>query len=109
MLGLSSRVERSEGGHYVWWRDDTGNVGSVIFEPHMRIARRRRNRTPACLHAPWVEATSEHQPDSPPHAVRLQIFNRSCVFTNAPMIIDSHETTLTILHVVHDQDHFLIL
>ena len=29
--------------------------------------RRRRNRTPACLHAPWVEATSEHQPDSPPH------------------------------------------
>ena len=31
-----------------------------------KASRRRRNRTPACLHAPWVEATSEHQPDSPP-------------------------------------------
>ena len=26
---------------------------------------RRRNRTPACLHAPGVEVQSEHQPDSP--------------------------------------------
>ena len=25
----------------------------------------RRNRTPACLHAPRVEVSSEHQPDSP--------------------------------------------
>ena len=71
--------------------------------------RRRRNRTPACLHAPWVEATSEHQPDSPPHAVRLQIFNSSSFLTNAPMMIDSYETTLTILHIDHEQDHFLNL
>ena len=25
----------------------------------------RRNRTPACFHAPWVGVTPEHQPESP--------------------------------------------
>jgi hypothetical protein len=28
-------------------------------------APERRNRTPACLHAPGVEVPSEHQPESP--------------------------------------------
>ena len=40
-------------------------------------ARRRRNRTPACLHAPWVEATSEHQPDSPPLPNQSMFVHRS--------------------------------
>ena len=32
----------------------------------------RRNRTPACLHAPWAKAASDHQPDaSQLHAERL--------------------------------------
>ena len=30
-------------------------------------APERRNRTPACLHAPGVEVPSEHQPESPRH------------------------------------------
>ena len=36
-------------------------------EPNIffRLSPERRNRTPACLHAPGVEVQSEHQPDSP--------------------------------------------
>ena len=45
----------------------------IILARCPKVARRRRNRTPACLHAPWVEATSEHQPDSSPPLSRFAL------------------------------------
>jgi hypothetical protein len=35
------------------------------FRASMPVSPERRNRTPACLHAPGVEVPSGHQPDSP--------------------------------------------
>ena len=48
-LGQLSSVWRS------YWR----------MREHTRSSPERRNRTPACLHAPGVEVPSKHQPDSP--------------------------------------------
>ena len=49
----------------------------------MEWAPGRRNRTPACLHAPWVEVMSEHQPDSPWPARKLKK-SKSLPKTNIP-------------------------
>ena len=40
-------------------------VACCAFQGSMPVPPERRNRTPACLHAPGVEVPSGHQPDSP--------------------------------------------
>ena len=52
-----------------WAPPHLGSWACSAFSPE------RRNRTPACLHAPGVEVPSKHQPDSPRPL--------ACVRTNA--------------------------
>jgi hypothetical protein len=54
---------------------DSCPCGPKAVHHSHKQAPERRNRTPACLHAPCVELTSEHQPESFRH--HHQNFNES--------------------------------
>ena len=66
---------------FVW---DYGLIRLYYFWSLFKTPR-RGNRTPACLHAPWVEVTSEHQPDSP-RLARVKA-NISCSLVNVVVIV----------------------
>ena len=75
-LSCASRIQQSPAS-----LEPLSSVRQSYWRMHALscISPERRNRTPACLHAPGVEVPSKHQPDSPRplaatrHAVALSM------------------------------------